>query len=627
MKTWLKNFLLVFLFFLLLSSLFSLSNKNYLKSVKVISLTKLVKQIQAGQVRKITIRGDDLDIILQDGAKEKALKESDAPLTTTLKNLNISEATLQSIDIQEKGPSGTLIVMNALLPVLFPLLLLGFFFWFMWRQAQKGQSQVFGFSRTKARLFYSPAGKKQITFNDVGGLTEVKTELKEIVDFLKSPKKFLNIGAKIPRGVLLVGPPGSGKTLVARAVANEAQVPFFSISGSEFVEMFVGVGAARVRDTFRVAKKQAPSILFIDEIDAIGRHRGSGIGGGHDEREQTLNQILVEMDGFDKQTSVIVLAATNRPDILDPALLRPGRFDRRIILEAPDIKDREKILAIHARNKPLAKGVSLKKIAQRTPGFTGADLENLLNEAAILAARHNQKVIHEQDLLASIEKVLLGPERKSWLLTKKEKEISAYHEAGHALVSARMPHTDPVHKISIVARGLAAGYTLKLPTEDKHFHSRAEFLSDLAVLLGGYSAEKIIFHDVTTGASNDLEKATDLARKIVTRYGMSDALGPRTFGKREELIFLGKEIHEDRNYSEKIAARIDGEIGRLIKQALEKAEKVLREEKPLLAKIAKILIKKETIEREEFERLVRKKKQKTNKVSIKKKANIPTDRS
>lgn len=627
MKTWLKNFLLVFLFFLLLSSLFSLSNKNYLKSVKVISLTKLVKQIQAGQVRKITIRGDDLDIILQDGAKEKALKESDAPLTTTLKNLNISEATLQSIDIQEKGPSGTLIVMNALLPVLFPLLLLGFFFWFMWRQAQKGQSQVFGFSRTKARLFYSPAGKKQITFNDVGGLTEVKTELKEIVDFLKSPKKFLNIGAKIPRGVLLVGPPGSGKTLVARAVANEAQVPFFSISGSEFVEMFVGVGAARVRDTFRVAKKQAPSILFIDEIDAIGRHRGAGIGGGHDEREQTLNQILVEMDGFDKQTSVIVLAATNRPDILDPALLRPGRFDRRIILEAPDIKDREKILAIHARNKPLAKGVSLKKIAQRTPGFTGADLENLLNEAAILAARHNQKVIHEQDLLASIEKVLLGPERKSWLLTKKEKEISAYHEAGHALVSARMPHTDPVHKISIVARGLAAGYTLKLPTEDKHFHSRAEFLSDLAVLLGGYSAEKIIFHDVTTGASNDLEKATDLARKIVTRYGMSDALGPRTFGKREELIFLGKEIHEDRNYSEKIAARIDGEIGRLIKQALEKAEKVLREEKPLLAKIAKILIKKETIEREEFERLVRKKKQKTNKVSIKKKANIPTDRS
>jgi cell division protease FtsH len=413
------------------------------------------------------------------------------------------------------------------------------------------------------------------------------------------------MGAKIPRGVLLIGPPGSGKTLVARAIANEAGVPFFSISGSEFVEMFVGVGAARVRDTFRVAKKQAPSILFIDELDAIGRHRGAGLGGGHDEREQTLNQILVEMDGFVKETSVIVVAATNRPDILDPALLRPGRFDRQVILEHPDIKDRKKILEIHAKNKPFDKKVDLRVVAERTPGFSGADLENLLNEAAILAARHNRKNISQENLLDSIEKVMLGPERKSRLLTKKEKEITAYHEAGHALVAARLPHTDPIHKISIVSRGMAGGYTLKLPTEDRHFHAKSEFLSDLSVLLGGYAAEKIIFNEITTGASNDLQRSTELARELITKHGMSDVLGPVTFGKREELIFLGKEIHEDRNYSEKVAAKIDEEMSKTIKAAFLRADDVIKKDRKLLEKIANILIKQETIERSEFEKLVK----------------------
>ncbi len=605
MKNWLKNFFIVFVVLLVFSSLFSLSGKNYFAQVPEVSLTKLVQQIKENKVKSIEIKEDSLRILLKDGTQEKATKELGTPLIATLKDFGIQDQELQNIDIQAKASGGVGLFLLNFLPAILPLLLLGGLIWFMMKQAQRGQSQVFSFGKTKARLFTGSPNKKKIGFDDVGGLTEVKTELKEIVEFLQNPKKFLEMGAKIPRGVLLVGPPGSGKTLVARAVANEAGVPFFSISGSEFVEMFVGVGAARVRDTFRVAKKQAPAILFIDELDAIGRHRGAGLGGGHDEREQTLNQILVEMDGFDPHTSLIVLAATNRPDILDPALLRPGRFDRRIVFDNPDIKDREKILAIHAKNKPLAKGVNLKKIAQRTPGFSGADLENLLNEAAILAARHNQKVILEKDLLEAIEKVILGPERKSFLLSKQEKEISAYHEAGHALVAARLPHTDPVQKISIVSRGMAAGYTLKLPTEDKHFHSKSEFLSELSVLLAGYSAEKLVFRDITTGASNDLKKATDLARQIVTRYGMSDKLGPVTFGKREELIFLGKELHEDRNYSEKIAAQIDEEITRLIKNALQRANKVLEQEKALLDKLAAVLVKKETIEREEFEKIVK----------------------
>lgn len=606
MKNWLKNFFLIFILLLLFSSLFSLTDIGYSEE-KEISLTELVYQINEDKVKSIVVSGDNLTIVLKDESEEVALKETGSPLTTTLRNLGLEEEALQSIEIREISPSGFFVFVTTFLPIILPFLLIGVFIWLMFGQAKKGQSQVFTFGRTKARLFSNPNGKKKITFDNVGGLTEAKTELREIVEFLKSPKKFLNMGAKIPRGVLLVGPPGSGKTLVARAVANEAGVPFFTISGSEFVEMFVGVGAARVRDTFRVAKKQSPAILFVDELDAIGRHRGAGLGGGHDEREQTLNQILVEMDGFSKDTNVIVLAATNRPDILDPALLRPGRFDRRIVLEHADIKDRVQVLKIHAINKPLAKDVDLRAVAERTPGFSGADLENLLNESAILAARKNKTKIKQKDILDSIEKVLLGPERKSRLLSEKEKEISAYHEAGHALIAARLPNTDPVHKISIISRGMAAGYTLKLPTEDKHFHTKSEFLSDLSVLLGGYITEKIVFNEITTGASSDLQKATELARELVTKYGMSDNLGPVTFGKREELVFLGKELHEDRNYSEKVAAQIDEEISLLIKKAYEKAEQVLKKDKALLKKIAGVLMKKETIEKEEFEKLVGKK--------------------
>jgi len=432
------------------------------------------------------------------------------------------------------------------------------------------------------------------------------------VEFLREPKKFLEMGARIPRGVLLVGPPGCGKTLLARAVASEASVPFFSISGSEFVEMFVGVGAARVRDLFSLAKKNAPCILFLDELDAVGRLRGAGLGGGHDEREQTLNQILVEMDGFERETNVILLAATNRPDILDPALLRPGRFDRHVVLDRPDIEGREEILKIHSKEKSLAKEVNFREIAERTPGFSGADLANLMNEAAILAARRNKKEITQDELRESIEKVLLGPERKSHVLSQKEKEVTAYHEAGHAILASFMPESEPVQKISIIARGLAAGYTLKLPTEERHLKTKTQFLAELATLLGGYTAEGMTFHQVTTGASNDLRQATDLARKLVMEYGMSK-LGPIAFGEKTELIFLGKEFGEQRNFSEKIAAEIDKEVERFIKEAEKKAQKVLNERKDLLKKIAKLLIKKETIERQEFEKIIKEYKEKNKK--------------
>ena len=458
------------------------------------------------------------------------------------------------------------------------------------------------FGQSRARLF-SPGGKKT-TFQDVAGLLEPKQELFEVVEFLKSPAKFRSLGAEIPKGVLLVGPPGCGKTLLAKAVAGEAAVPFFSISASEFVEMFVGVGAARVRDLFQKAKRNAPAILFIDELDAIGRQRGAGLGGSHDEREQTLNQILVEMDGFETDTRVIVMAATNRPDVLDPALLRPGRFDRRVVIDLPDLIEREEILKIHSRGKPLARDIELGKIARSTAGLSGADLRNIINEAAILAARENFKEIHQAELNSSIEKVVLGPERKSHLLSQKEKEISAYHEAGHAIVGKILPNCDPILKISVVSRGMALGYTWSLPIEDKKLFSKAKFEDEIAQLLGGYVAEKIIFSQVTTGAQNDLRRATKIARDMVMIYGMSEKLGPIVLGEKEELIFLGREISEQRNYSEAKAAQIDSEVEGIINQAQKKAIAILQRKKAVLKKVAEKLIKEETIEAAEFERLM-----------------------
>ncbi|MCK5319756.1 ATP-dependent zinc metalloprotease FtsH, partial [Candidatus Parcubacteria bacterium] len=430
-------------------------------------------------------------------------------------------------------------------------------------------------------------------------------ELKEVVEFLRNPKKFLDLGARIPRGVLLLGSPGTGKTLLARATAGEAKVPFFHISGSEFVEMFVGVGASRVRDLFKKAKKSTPCIIFIDEIDAVGRKRGAGLGGSHDEREQTLNQILVEMDGFEPSTNIIVLAATNRPDVLDKALLRPGRFDRQVVLENPDINERHEILKVHAKKKPFASDVSLRRIAERTPGFSGADLANVLNEAAILAARNNKKIIDMEELFDAIEKVMLGPERKSRIITKKEKDITAYHEAGHAIVAHYLPNTDPVHKISIIARGQAGGYTIKLPTEEKHMHTKSEYIEEIAVLLGGYLTEKSIYGEVTTGATSDLRRATSIARRLITDFGMSEILGPRTFGNKEEMIFLGREITEQRDYSEKIAEKIDEEIFTFISRATKMAEKIITDKKEKIEKVVKELLKNETIEKEKFEELVK----------------------
>jgi len=620
MKNLAKNFVFILLIFLVISGAFTLFSHPFEKE-KELSLTQLVEEINQGKIKKITVAGSELSILYQDEIKTKAKsrKETEIALSESLINYGVDKEKLKSVEIEAKQEGGTWTWLGPVLFAILPLLLFGLFFWMIFRQARTGAMQAFDFTRARARLFGAEGHpKERITFKDVAGLIEAKEELKEIVDFLKNPKKFLQMGARIPRGVLLMGPPGTGKTLLARAVAGEAHVPFFSISGSEFVEMFVGVGAGRVRDLFNTAKKAAPAIIFIDELDAIGRHRGAGLGGGHDEREQTLNQILVEMDGFERDTKLIVCAATNRPDILDPALLRPGRFDRRVVLDLPDINDREETLRIHCQGKPLALNVNLREIAERTPGFSGADLANLVNEAAILAARRNKHQVFQEELLESIEKVLLGPERKSHILSKKEKEIAAFHETGHALVAAFSPETEPVRKISIVARGLAAGYTLKMPREEKKIKTKSEFLAEMATLLGGYCAEKLKFGEITTGAGNDLEKASELARKLVKEYGMS-SLGPISFGEKEELVFLGKEISEQRNYSEKVAAQIDKEVAKFIKDAEIQAKKILTKKKRLLDKIAKILIEKETIEKEDFENLIKSKRIETFK-PLKKKA-------
>ncbi|HEV3123554.1 MAG TPA: ATP-dependent zinc metalloprotease FtsH [Candidatus Dormibacteraeota bacterium] len=500
--------------------------------------------------------------------------------------------------------SGGNLLWSIILPNLFLLVVIGGFMWYMLRQTQSGNNQALSFGRSRARLL--AGDKPAITFNDVAGVEEAKVELSEIVEFLKYPDKFTAVGARIPKGVLLVGPPGTGKTLLSKAVAGEAGVPFFSISGSEFVEMFVGVGASRVRDLFDQAKKNSPCIVFVDEIDAVGRQRGAGLGGGHDEREQTLNQLLVEMDGFETSTHVIVIAATNRPDVLDPALLRPGRFDRHVVLDRPDIRGRRAILEVHARNKPLDSSVDLEILAKQTPGFSGADLSNLINEAAILAARANKKVIGMKDLEEAIARVIAGPERKSRMISEKEKATIAYHEMGHALVMKTLENTDPVHKISIVSRGMALGWTLSLPTEDKYLVSKAELVDQLAGILGGRCAEELILGEknITTGASDDISKATKLARKMVTEWGMSDKLGPLAFGHKEELVFLGRDLGEQRNYSEEVAGEIDQEVHHLVDNAFLRAKEVLRSREPALRALAHRLIEVETMDAAEMDRII-----------------------
>lgn len=602
MEKLLKNIGALLLIFFLFSGVLILYQSPDSRP-ETISLNQLVSEVNDSKVKSIEVSDNTLAIELSDGSKQKATKESDASLTETLSNYGTDKEKLQSVAITVKEPSGAMLWFSALLPFLLPILLIGAFIWFMMRQAQRGNAQALSFGLSRARMLDPKNKKKRVTFADVAGAVEAKAELQEVVEFLKHPKKFLTIGARIPKGVLLLGSPGTGKTLMAKAVAGEAKVPFFNISGSEFVEMFVGVGASRVRDLFKQAKRNAPAIVFIDEIDAVGRHRGAGLGGGHDEREQTLNQILVEMDGFETDTNVIVIASTNRPDVLDPALLRPGRFDRRVMMDLPDINEREEILKIHVKNKPLADDVNIRRIAERTPGFSGADLANLVNEGAILSARRNKETIGMTELAESIEKVILGPERRSRAINPKEKEVIAYHEAGHALVAASLPDADPVQKVSIISRGHAGGYTLSVPTEDKTLHSFKHFIAELSTLLGGFASEKLIFNNVTTGPSNDLERATQMARGIVTRYGMSE-LGPRTFGKKEELVFLGREMHEERNYSEKTAEAIDAEVSRFVKEAYDRARSILSEKKATLDRIAKTLLEKETIEKEEFESIV-----------------------
>ncbi len=602
MSNFSKNILWAITTLILISLIFSVFFDKSAKPQEL-SLSQLVEKINGGQISQLTVNGEDLKAKLNDGSEAVSKKEAESSLSETLKNLGVNGDALQKVKLTVENQSNLQFWLGILIPTVLPLLVIGFIFWFMFRQARTGVNQAFSFGRSNIRL--STFAKEKVTFNDVAGLKEAKEELMEIVEFLKTPKKFLDLGARIPRGVLLMGPPGTGKTLIARAVAGESNVPFFFISASEFVEMFVGVGASRTRDAFATAKKAAPAILFVDEIDAVGRQRGAGLGGGNDEREQTLNQILVELDGFDRDTRVIVLAATNRPDILDPALLRPGRFDRRVVLDLPDLNDREAILRIHSRGKALAGNIDFRKIAIRTPGFSGADLANLMNEGALLAGRANKKTIEQGDLYEAVEKVILGPERKSIVISQKEKEVTAYHEGGHALVVASLKDSDPVQKISIISRGMAGGYTMKLPLEEQRLRTKTQFLNDIAVMMGGYASEQLTFGDLSTGASNDLKEASELARKLVTKYGMSESLGPMTFGKTEEMIFLGREISTEKNYSERVAEKIDEEVKIFIERGYQSAKKILQTHKKALQKIAQTLMEKETLEQEEFYNLLK----------------------
>jgi len=603
MTSFTKNIIAALLILMIIAGLYSLLVGQF-KQPAEISLSQLVSEINAGNVKTIKVSGDNVEITFQDGTVKNSQKETEVAFSQTLANYNVSKEQLAKINLSVENPSGLMFWVGTILPFFLPLLIIVFLFWMAARQVKSTSLQAFSFGKSRARVISPNDKKERITFKDVAGVQEAKEELKEIVDFLKNPKKFLDIGARIPKGVLLMGAPGTGKTLLARAVAGEANVPFFHISGSEFVELFVGVGASRVRDLFREAKRTAPAIVFMDEIDAVGRHRGTGLGGGHDEREQTLNQILVEMDGFEPHEKVIVMAATNRPDVLDPALLRPGRFDRRVILDLPDLKDRKEILSIHSRGKPFGEDVNLQLIAERTPGFSGADLQSVMNEGAIFAARETRKKVSQFDLIRSIEKVLLGPERKSHLLTIKEKKIASYHEAGHAVIASVLPHTDPVHKVSVVSRGRAAGYTLKLPIEERHLYSKLHFLDEIVVALGGYAAEKMIFKDITTGAADDLHHSTEIARSLVMTYGMSDKIGPVSLGEKSDLVFLGREIGVEKLYSDETAREIDNEISKIMNDASKKAKEVLTKHKDALEKVAQVLIEKETIERDEFDKII-----------------------
>ena len=589
----------VVVFMLIIFAYTSLSGED--KKIVEIPLSQLASEVSMGQVKKIGVNGEILNIELRDGVFQKSKKERESSLSQTLFNYGVTPVSVSGVEIDIQNESGLSYWLMNILPFLLPILFVVLIFWYLSKQVKGAGMQAFSFGQSKARITDPDDKNQKVTFKDVAGVKEAKEELKEIVDFLRNPKKFLDIGARIPKGVILTGAPGTGKTLLARAVAGEAGVPFFHLSGSEFVEMFVGVGASRVRDLFKMAKKSAPAIIFIDEIDAVGRVRGTGVGGGNDEREQTLNQILVEMDGFEPNEKVIVMAATNRGDVLDPALMRPGRFDRRVVLDLPDRRDREEILNIHAVKKPLAEDVNLKVIAERTPGFSGADLYSLMNEGAILAARENRKKVFQFDLIRSIEKVMMGPERKSHLFSKKEKEITAYHEAGHALIASVLPDADPVHKVSIVARGHAGGYTMKLPLEERKLQSRKEFLDDIAVSLGGYVAELDIFGDMTTGPSSDLQNASGLARAMVTKWGMSNAIGPIAFESSRTV--MGRGI-EDREYSEAMYAKIDSEISKIINDSLVVARKVITEHRKALDAIAKALIDVETLEQAEYEKII-----------------------
>jgi cell division protease FtsH len=603
-KGLLKNIFVVILIFLFIGAIFGLFSTPE-ESIPAVSITELAEQINSEEVKEIKVMGNNISITYNDDSKATSKKEIGETLSQALLNYGADQEKLKAVSfVFEEIDESWMNILSFLIMFVLPLLLIGVFFFMIFKNAKTGAAQTFDFTKTKAKVFGAEGHpKEKITFKDVAGLKEEKQELEEIVDFLKNPQKYLKMGARIPKGVLLIGPSGCGKTLLARAIAGESNVPFFSVAGSSFIEMFVGVGSGRVRSLFNIAKKHQPCLIFIDELDSIGRIRGSVVSGGNEEREQTLNQLLTEMDGFEQNDKIIILAATNRPDVLDPALLRPGRFDRKVVINLPDIQEREDILRIHSRGKPLGDDVNLREVAERTPGFSGADLSNVFNEAAISSAKEDSKTISQQQLLNAIEKVLLGTERRSHIMTDKEKEIIAYHEAGHALASQKLSDAEPVRKISIIGRGLAAGYTLKVPKEEKMLKNKREFEAEIAVLLGGYLTEKIVFGETTTGSSDDLNKASSIARDIVKKYGMSE-MGPVTFGKRQSLMFLGDES-EAINYSEATAIKIDEEVNRIINKARKEAEEILTKNRKVLDKIAKTLIKKETIEREEFERLVK----------------------